>query len=179
MAKNITSKSINDEILLVWDLSSPNEALEQFEKMLEVISVEDRDPEDQEDKDPLSQVYRGQILTQVARAQGLVNDFDAAHDSLGEAEMIVKITTSISASDYLVKQELAVLRVRIELERGRVFNSSGDAASSNIHFSKALRISSCGTEDNIESPIMERDTKDVINGLSEEKFVTSDPVCST
>ena len=66
-----------------------------------------------------------------------MNDFDAAHDSLGEAEKIVKAITSISASDYLVKQELAVLRVRIKLERGQVSNSS------------------------------------------EEKFVTSDPVCST
>ena len=76
MAKNITSKSINDEILLVWDLSSPTEALKQFEKMLGLISVEDRNLEDQEDKNPLSEVLQGQTLTQVVRAQGLVNDFD-------------------------------------------------------------------------------------------------------
>ena len=37
---------------------------------------------------------------------------------------------AISASNYLVKQELAVLRVRIELERGQVFSSSWKAASS-------------------------------------------------
>ena len=45
-------------------------------------------------------------------------------------------------------------------------------------FPKVRYISSCGTEDNIKSLIMERDNKDFINGLSEEIFVTSDPVCS-
>ena len=59
-------------------------------------------------------------MTHVARVQGFVNDFDVAHDSLGEAKKIVKAIMSISASDYLVKQELAVLRVRIKLERGQL-----------------------------------------------------------
>ena len=67
---------------------------------------------------------------------------------------------SNSASDYLVKQELAALRVRIKLERSQVSNSSGNAVSFINCFSKAFHLSSCGTEDNIESPIMERDTKD-------------------
>ena len=67
-----------------------------------------------------------------------------------------------------------MFRVRIKLESCQVFNSSGNAVSSINCFSKALHLSSCGTEDNIESLIMERDTKDLINGLSEEKFVTSD-----
>ena len=118
-------------------------------------------------------------MTHVARVQGFVNDFDVAHDSLGEAKKIVKAIMSISASDYLVKQELAVLRVRIKLERGQVPNSSGNEVSSINCFSKVLHLSSCGTEDNIESPIMERDTKDFINGLSGGEFVTDDPVCST
>ena len=140
MAPNITSKSVNNEILLVWDLSSPNEALEQFEKMHGLISVEDINLEDQEDKNPLSQVYQGQILTQVARVQGPVNDFDAARDSLGEAEKIVKVLTSISASDYLVKQELAVLRVRIKRERGQVLNMSGKVESAITRFRKLFTL---------------------------------------
>ena len=126
----------------------------------------------------LGQVLQGYILIQVSSSQGLVYYFDEAHDSLGEAEKIVKIIMSVSASDYLVKQELAVLRVRIKLEKGQVSNSSRNAVSSINCFQKALHLSSCGTEDNTESTTMERDPKDFIKGLSEEKFVTSDPVCS-
>ena len=63
----------------------------------------------------------------------------------------------------------------MELERGQVFNSSGKVLSSIIRFWKAFHSSSLGTEDNIEPSTMECDTKDFINGLSEEKFVTSNP----
>ena len=42
-------------------------------------------------------------------------------------------------------------------------------------FSKYFHISSCGSEDKIDLYTMERDIKDFINGLSEEKFVTSAP----
>ena len=63
----------------------------------------------------------------------------------------------------------------MELKRGQVFNSSGKAGVFIIYFSKSLHTSRFSTEDNIEPSTMERDTKDFINGLSEEKFVTSDP----
>ena len=66
-----------------------------------------------------------------------MNDFDVAHGSLGEAAEIVKTIMSLSASDYLVKQELAELRVRIKLERGQVSNSSGNAVSSINCFSES------------------------------------------
>ena len=56
-----------------------------------------------------------------------MNDLDVTNDSLGDAKKIFRAIIVISASDYLVKQELAVLRVRIELERGLVLNSSGKA----------------------------------------------------
>ena len=65
-----------------------------------------------------------------------MNDFGVFSDSLGEAKKIFRAITAISASDYLVKQELAALRVRIELERDQVFNRSGKAASSITHFRK-------------------------------------------
>ena len=100
-----------------------------------------------------------------------MNDFGVVDDSLGDARRF----SAISVSDYLVKQELTVLRVRIELERGQVFNSAGKVAASTARVSKALHIISCGSENNIEPSTMERDTKDFINGLSEEKFGTSDP----
>ena len=59
-----------------------------------------------------------------------MNDFDIVHDSLGDAKKIFRAIMAIPASDYLVKQELAVLRVRIKLEKGQVSNSSRNAVSS-------------------------------------------------
>ena len=94
-----------------------------------------------------------------------MNDLDVINDSLGDAKKIFRAIIAISASDYLVKQELAVLRVRVEPERGQVFNSSGKALFFIIGFSKDLHSSSMGTEDNIEASTMEHDSKDYINGL--------------
>jgi tetratricopeptide (TPR) repeat protein len=52
---------------------------------------------------------RAEVLTQIARAQGLQGKFDEAHKTLNEVEVLAK--------DERVK-------VRYLLERGRVFNSS-------------------------------------------------------
>lgn len=57
--------------------------------------------------------YRGQLLTQLARAQGLQGKFDEAHKTLDQVEALLKAA------------EHPVVRVRFLLERGRVFNSSG------------------------------------------------------
>ena len=57
--------------------------------------------------------HLAELLTQLARVQGLRNDFDACEQLLQEAESL--------AGD-------GVARVRIELERGRKLRSSGDGA---------------------------------------------------
>jgi tetratricopeptide (TPR) repeat protein len=54
---------------------------------------------------------RAEVLTQLARVEGLRDEFDAAERLLGEAE-------GLASSD--------VARARIELERGRVRRSGGD-----------------------------------------------------
>ena len=59
--------------------------------------------------------YRAQLLTQIARTQGLQDRFDDAHATLDSVE---KMLTD--------DQKLA--RVRYLLERGRVFNSAGQHA---------------------------------------------------
>lgn len=53
-----------------------------------------------------------QLLTQIARAQGLQRQFDAAHTTLDQAQA-------------LLDDNLPRARVRYLLERGRVYNSSG------------------------------------------------------
>lgn len=57
--------------------------------------------------------YLGQLLSQIARTRGLQRDFDGAHALLDEAESVVT-------------PECTTARVRILLERGRAFNSSGE-----------------------------------------------------
>lgn len=66
-----------------------------------------------------------QLLTQIARCQGLQRRFDDAHRTLVEAERLLA-----------GRQGSAV--VRLLLERGRVFNSSGDPAGSLPYFHAAL-----------------------------------------
>src|SRR6476659_9203829 len=61
-----------------------------------------------------SDAGRAEVLTQLARVQGLRDDFDGCEQLLQEAEPL--------AGD-------AVARVRIELERGRKLRSSGDGAA--------------------------------------------------
>jgi tetratricopeptide (TPR) repeat protein len=62
--------------------------------------------------------YRLELLTQIARAQGLQGKYDEAHATLDEVEQRLR------------DRELPVVRVRYLLERGRVFNSAGEPARS-------------------------------------------------
>lgn len=59
---------------------------------------------------------RAEVLTQLARIEGLRSDFDSCERLLQEAE-------ALAGQD-------AIVRVRIELERGRRLRSSGDPAAS-------------------------------------------------
>lgn len=68
--------------------------------------------------------YLAQLLTQIARAEGLQMKFDEAGRTLGEAEAI------------LTERE-PVGRVRLLLERGRVLNSSKRPEESKPYFVKA------------------------------------------
>ena len=70
--------------------------------------------------------YRAQLLTQIARAQGLQRRFDEAHATLDQAAQ---------ANEPLP-------RVRYLLERGRVFNSAGDPASARPLFEQAMETAS-------------------------------------
>lgn len=61
--------------------------------------------------------YRLELLTQIARTQGLQRRFDAAHKTLDQVQ---------AALDDLPAPEAPTPRVRYLLERGRVFNSAGE-----------------------------------------------------
>lgn len=68
--------------------------------------------------------YLAQLLTQIARCQGLQRRFTEAHETLDRAA-------------GLITPDLATARVRLLLERGRVFNSSGQADLARALFEEA------------------------------------------
>jgi tetratricopeptide (TPR) repeat protein len=71
----------------------------------------------------VSDAGRAEVLTQLARVQGLRDDFDGCETLLQEAEPL--------AGD-------GVARVRVELERGRKLRSSGDGAAALPLFESAF-----------------------------------------
>jgi tetratricopeptide (TPR) repeat protein len=66
---------------------------------------------------------RAEVLTQLARVQGLREDFAACNRLLNEAE-------PLAGSN-------AVATIRVELERGRMFRSSGDPTAASALFESA------------------------------------------
>ena len=78
--------------------------------------------------------YHLQLLTQIARTQGLQGKYDEAHATLDEVEK--ELAT-----------ELTTARIRYLLERGRVLNSSGYPADAGPLFLKAWELGVTSGED--------------------------------
>jgi tetratricopeptide (TPR) repeat protein len=104
------SKNILPDFDSLWDYSNPAETASKFREVLLQF------PEGNE---------RLELLTQIARAQGLQRKFDEAHQTLDEVE-----------GQLLVDSSRA--RVRYLLERGRVFNSSKHPDEAHPFFEHAL-----------------------------------------
>lgn len=75
-----------------------------------------------------------QLLTQIARAQGLQRQFDAAHKTLDEVESHLSTGAPVA-------------HIRYQLERGRVFNSSGHPDKARPFFMQALDAAQTQSED--------------------------------
>lgn len=74
----------------------------------------------------LDSVFGGvrlELMTQIARAQGSQGQFDAAHKTLDKVKAAM--------GDHPIAE------IRYLLERGRVYNSSGDAAQAVSHLQQA------------------------------------------
>lgn len=99
------------DIDTLWDYSRPDLTEARFREALTQI------PE----SDPL----RLELLTQVARAQGLQGNFPQAHETLDGVEQQLAESPSRAKVRYL-------------LERGRVHNSSGEAGAARVFFEQAL-----------------------------------------
>ena len=93
----------------LWDYDHPDSTQAAFERALpDARASGNRD-------------YVAQLLTQIARAQGLQMKFDEAAKTLDEAERTLTPETSVA-------------RVRLLLERGRVLNSSKRCEESKPYF---------------------------------------------
>lgn len=92
----------------LWDYNKPDVTEKKFREVL----ANTKHGENTE--------YYLQLLTQIARTQGLQMKFDEAHETLDEVEKELKA-------------EMIIPRIRYNLERGRVLNSSGKKDKS-IHY---------------------------------------------
>src|SRR5215510_10046715 len=97
----------------LWDYSNPEKTEEKFRAIL--LQFPEDDPEFLE------------LLTQIARAQGLQHKFDKAHHTLDQVERRIGEVPSRA-------------RIRYLLERGRVINSSGSPDQSRSCFEHALDV---------------------------------------
>src|SRR5579859_5806623 len=86
----------------LWDYDHPQETERTFQEALPMARASG------------NSAYLAELLTQIARAQGLQRQFTLAHQTLDQAESLLE-----GAS--------ARARIRYALERGRVFNSAGVA----------------------------------------------------
>lgn len=104
----------------LWDYAQPDHTETRFREILLQI------PED----DPALL----ELLTQIARAQGLQRKFEKAHQTLDQVRRRLGGVASRPQIRYL-------------LERGRVFNSSGDPMQSRPFFEQALDLATQLNED--------------------------------
>ena len=99
----------------MWDYQNPQETETKFIELMPIA------------KESGDTSYYIELLTQIARTQGLQGKFEEAHATLD---------TTLS----LLSDELKQAKVRYLLERGRVFNSSGNPEKSKPLFIEAFEI---------------------------------------
>jgi tetratricopeptide (TPR) repeat protein len=106
----------------LWDYDNPSATEHQFRALLERAELSgDRS-------------YHAQLLSQIARSEGLQRKFDEAHATLDTAE-------------GLLTKESGQARIRYLLERGRVFNSSGQIEQAKPLFLEAWELARAQDED--------------------------------
>lgn len=107
------TKSIEFDKL--WDYNDPQATENRFKELLPDV-VNDAPT-------------KAELLTQIARTQGLQQHFEEAHATLDEVES-------------MLKPAWKRVRIRYFLERGRVYNSSGHADAARSMFLEAWEIAS-------------------------------------
>ena len=99
----------------LWDYNDPGQTESEFRELIPVA------------KESGDMSYYAQLLTQIARTEGLQRKFEEAHNTLDTVEA-------------MLTDELVVARIRYLLERGRVHNSSGQPDESKPCFLEAWEL---------------------------------------
>jgi tetratricopeptide (TPR) repeat protein len=107
----------------LWDYVNPAATEERFRELLPGAEA---DPG-----------YHCELLTQIARTQGLQRRFEDAHKTLDSAESMAANSSPRCA-------------IRILLERGRAFNSAGEPAKAKPPFIRAWEIATESGEEALE-----------------------------
>lgn len=105
----------------LWNYNDPAGTEIKFQEALKNMPVEDISTQ-------------LQLLTQIARTQGLQRKFEEAHNTLNEVELNLS-------------EEKEIVHIRYFLERGRVFNSSGNKQKAEVCFRLSLDVASLLKED--------------------------------
>src|SRR5262245_3779180 len=98
----------------LWDYNDPAASEAKFRDLLAKARAAGNTP------------YVAEVMTQIARAQGLQQKYAEADQTLDETEKILT-------------PEMKTASVRVLLERGRVLNSSGSSEKSRTFFVQALQ----------------------------------------
>lgn len=106
----------------LWDYNNPEQTEIKFRELIPTAKQSDN----------LS--YYAQLLTQIARTQGLQYKFEDAHQTLDSVETILT-------------DDLILARIRFLLERGRVYNSSNYPDKAKPLFLEALEIAEANKKD--------------------------------
>ena len=106
----------------LWDYQNPKQTEIKFRELIPLA------------KESGDVSYYAQLLTQIARTEGLQRKFEDAHKTLDIIEP-------------LLTDELIVSRVRYLLERGRVYNSSNHPDRAKPLFSEAWKLAEVNKED--------------------------------
>lgn len=120
----VSAKSSLPEFDKLWDFNKPSETESKFREILPLT------------ESSANLDYRLQLLTQIARTQGLQRKFDEAHKTLDGVEALLNKDTPVAA-------------IRYNLERGRVFNSSKEKSKSISFFQKAFDLAKSVKQDNL------------------------------
>ncbi|MDO9576389.1 MAG: tetratricopeptide repeat protein [Candidatus Cloacimonadales bacterium] len=100
----------------MWDYSQPDSTEMRFKEILPLIT--------QTNEFKVDEQYKAELLTQIARAQGMQGKFDEAAINLQQAE-------------NLIKENMPVAQIRYYLEKGRLLNAMGEKENAAKTFLKA------------------------------------------
>src|SRR4051794_1881109 len=103
------------DLATLWNYDQPDQSERDFRVLLPLVQ-----------SDPANQDYELELLTQIARAQGLQRHFDEGHQTLDEVER--RMTPGTTAE------------VRYLLERGRLFRSNNPSEQARPFFERAWEL---------------------------------------